>query len=37
MLSVLIYEPENPEAKQFIPLIEAKLLMGKIVGHYLPL
>ncbi|XP_023661831.1 glutamate-rich protein 2 isoform X2 [Paramormyrops kingsleyae] len=24
---ILIYEPENPEAKQFIPLIEAKLLM----------
>nr|XP_033803244.1 glutamate-rich protein 2 isoform X6 [Geotrypetes seraphini] len=24
---ILIYEPENPEAKQFLPLIEKKLLM----------
>lgn len=24
---ILIYEPENPEAKQFIPLIEHKLLL----------
>ncbi|KAG2459237.1 DCE1 decarboxylase, partial [Polypterus senegalus] len=25
---ILIYEADNPEAKQFIPLIEAKLLIG---------
>lgn len=27
--SVLIYEPENPEAKEFFSLIEEMLLMGK--------
>ncbi|XP_006003036.2 glutamate-rich protein 2 [Latimeria chalumnae] len=26
---ILIYEPENPEAKQFIPLIEEKLLLDE--------
>ncbi|XP_035264792.1 glutamate-rich protein 2 isoform X2 [Anguilla anguilla] len=26
---ILIYEPDNPEAKQFIPLIEEKLLLGQ--------
>ncbi|XP_039769085.1 glutamate-rich protein 2 [Ornithorhynchus anatinus] len=29
---ILIYEPENPEAKQFFPLIEEKLLMDSAQG-----
>ncbi|XP_018585044.1 glutamate-rich protein 2 [Scleropages formosus] len=29
---ILIYEPENPEAKQFIPLIEEKLQMEQEEG-----
>ncbi|KAJ8351969.1 hypothetical protein SKAU_G00234450, partial [Synaphobranchus kaupii] len=32
---ILIYEPDNPEAKQFIPLIEEKLLLGKLNDYYL--
>ncbi|KAL4636178.1 glutamate-rich protein 2 [Arapaima gigas] len=31
--SILIYEPENPEAKQFIPLIEEKLKMEQEDGQ----
>uniref|UniRef100_A0A5F8G8H8 Glutamate rich 2 n=1 Tax=Monodelphis domestica TaxID=13616 RepID=A0A5F8G8H8_MONDO len=30
---ILVYEPENPEAKQFSSLIEEKLLMEKTHSH----
>lgn len=32
-IAVLIYEPESTEAKQFFPLLEEKVLMGKFENH----
>uniref|UniRef100_A0A668AKJ6 Glutamate-rich protein 2 n=1 Tax=Myripristis murdjan TaxID=586833 RepID=A0A668AKJ6_9TELE len=31
---ILIYEPENPEARQFLPLIQEKLLEGESTSHF---